>query len=132
MKKSYKGIIITIIILILILAPASIYFYNNHQETIKIQEINKAQFNFLKCISNCSIIHSGNKSAFKQSCLADCNIQSNLTKSQENKQEQLINNYEYLACTRKINMSDTMTLEKYQTCIIELLPKLQSKYDYLK
>jgi hypothetical protein len=132
MKKTSKYLILVFIVLIILIAPAAVYFDSYNKQTSKIKEINKSQYSFLKCISNCSIIHSGNKSYFKPECLENCTTQSNITKSQEFKQYQLINDYEYVACTRKINSSDKMTLEKYQTCLIELLPKLQARYSYLK
>ena len=120
---------ITAVILILLLAPASTYFYNQHQEAKKVQEINQQQFNLLKCIGNCSIIHSGNKSAFNQECLTLCNTLAKPSK--EYPEKQLIKDPIYTSCTKKINLTDTATLEKYQNCLINIIPTLKIKYSYL-
>ncbi len=133
MKKSHK--IITIIIILLAIALISFYGYKHYQETKEIQEMNKVEFKLLTCVSNCSIIHSlkTNISSISKPCLDNCTNENRVSLELQKKypKQQLIKDYGYVQCLRAIDVRDSMTYEKYQSCLITLLPKLKEKYSYL-
>lgn len=134
MKKSSK--IITAIIILILVALISFYSYKHYQETKEIQEMNKVEFKLLTCVSNCSIIHSmkTNTSSISKSCMDNCTNENKVSIELQKKysQQQLIKDYDYMKCTKAIDVRDSMTYEKYQSCLIALLPKLRERYSYLK
>lgn len=136
MKKNSLIIMALLIAFIIFLAVLGVYGYNQYKENKEIQIMNKGQFGFLKCISTCPIVHGENKTAIKQVCMANCtneNINNTIKEFQiKYPLKQLIKDYDYMSCTSKIDLRDAMTLEKYQSCLIKVIPVLQRKYDYLK
>ena len=133
MKINRLALIFGIVILV-ILVLIGIFVYNQIQKNKEIESMNKIQYNFLKCISNCSIIHFGNQSSFSQTCYTNCRnnytAPANLTTKYV--KEQLMRNWDYVQCGQKIDVRIPMAYENYQTCLISLFPKLEQKYGYLK
>jgi hypothetical protein len=128
--KKILWVIVPVIIILLI----GVYGYNKYQKSREIHSMNKIEFSFLKCISNCPIIHSTNKSSFKSACLSNCTSENKVPADLQKKytQKQLIKDGIYLDCVSKIDVRDQMTYEKYQNCLVSIFPKLQEKYSYLK
>ena len=98
--------------------------------------MNKIEFKLLSCVSNCSIIHSlkTNVSSISKPCMDNCTNENRVSLELQKKysKQQLIKDYDYVQCLRGINVRDSMTYEKYQSCLIALLPRLKDKYPYLK
>ena len=123
-----------IIIGMIILAIIVYFGYNYYKQNQEIQSMNKIEFSFLKCISNCPVVHAVNKSSIKSSCVANCASENKVSAELQKKysEKQLIKDYDYASCVNKIDVRDSMTYEKYQNCLIDIFPKLQEKYSYLK
>ena len=135
MKKAYwVGIVI---IVILVIAIGYYEYSKSNADNIKTQDIesmNQAQYNFLNCISNCPIVYYQNQSSIKQSCLSDCSESNiNATKfASKYPSDQLIKDPLYVSCANNVNPSDALSLEKFQGCLIKVMPALKLKYSYLK
>ncbi len=133
MKLNNKKKILWIIIPLLIIILIGIYSYNKYQEAKEIQQMNKLEFSFLKCVSQCPIIHSTNKSSIKSQCITNCTNENKVPAELQKKylQKQLIKDPRYISCVNNIDVRDSTTYEKYQNCLIDIFPKLREKYTYL-
>ncbi|VVB77713.1 Uncharacterised protein [uncultured archaeon] len=125
-KQLWIGIALVIIILLVI------FGYNKYTQIKEIKTMNKIEFKFIKCITNCPIIISANKTLIKQDCLKTCMDENTVPRDLLIKypKEQLIKDPGYAACFKTVD--NTINYAEVQTCLIDLMPKLQEKYSYLK
>lgn len=134
MKRRRLAVIIIIIAIIILVTVFSIFNFNKNTKYEDVVKMNQIQFSFLKCISVCPLTISENKTEFKQSCFKSC-IDSNKVPEEILKKypsNQLLICPEYLSCLKLIDQTASSGYDKFQTCLINTLPKMEQKYPYLK
>jgi hypothetical protein len=89
-KKAQEEIVgfsmIIVIVAVIIIILIGFYAYNKYNQSKEIQQMNKAEFSFLKCVSNCPIIHSVNKSSIKGRLLLQISVKIPTLLSEEQRE----------------------------------------------
>jgi len=120
-------IIILIIIIIVSMALAIIKVVSINKNNKIIREGNVIAYNFLKCVSDCSIIENEYGKVFEIGCLNQCNSQYKIpTEYKKIIEGTLFNSEEVKSCNKFLPRQEK---DKYVECLKPILPILKEKYN---